>query len=156
MTQHENQDQDQDWRLCPYSKHHVKEYKTSEGKVVPEHCASNPSGKDELRFEEIQIITTKHFHDLIGLPLSNTRLDTHDNFKKSDGTRVDVDQFDQLIRGWTQYWNKVLIASESTFDPNRDYDKEHHITKGSTHAKGLMQMGSKARVLHPVLKCTTR
>jgi hypothetical protein len=165
----QQKNQDQDWRLCPYSKHHVKEYKKSDGQTVPEHCASNPSGKDELRFEEIQIVPTKHFHDLTGLPLFNTKLDTHDNFKKSDGTRVDVDQFDQLIRGWTQYWTKtlqtklnfdseidanwikVLIASESTFDPNRDYDKEHHVKKG-THARGLMQIGIQAREALQTLK----
>lgn len=138
------------WRSLPFGIHHVKEYKKSDGSIVHEHDAKNPSGKDELKFDEIQIITNKYFKDLTGSPNSNTKLDTDSHFQEGGKPIVDVDQFDQLIRGWTQYWSplmkyylefpddidgnwvKALIATESTFNPDPKRNK--------LGALGLMQL----------------
>lgn len=67
-----------------------------------EHCAYNPSHKDELSFDEIQSITETHFSDLTGAPLAGV-------LKFSDESK-----YDQQIRGWTQYWNDIFKLSGST------------------------------------------
>ncbi len=84
-----------------------------------EYCALNPSHKDELSFAEIQHISDTYFADLSGPPTAGVLKFVH------------ADEYDHLIRGWTQYWNdiftlsdpldpnvvKALIATESSFDP---------------------------------------
>src|SRR6266404_3451949 len=59
------------WRACPYGEHWVRTHPLSippsktnpEGSVTTrhEHCASNPSGKDQLFPEEIQEIASQNF-----------------------------------------------------------------------------------------------
>jgi hypothetical protein len=137
------------WRICPIGTHLVKEHplhippskkhkKHPTGLTVTrhQHCASNPSKKDILTFEEIQQMSKQHFGDLIGPPNPGIH-----QFKNAD-------KFDHLIRGWVRYWSdifnpsnpldpnllKALIATESGFDPT-----SINIVK-KIHARGLMQI----------------
>lgn len=61
-----------------------------------DHCALNPSHKEELSYDEIQYITQRYFKDLSGPPVAG-RL----KFK-------DADTYDGLIRGWVSYWNDIF------------------------------------------------
>lgn len=90
------------WRRCPIGKHFVREHLEHispskahpEGMIITrhEHCADNPSHKDELSYDEIQYITETYFSDLKGLPIANALLEL---FPKSN-------DYDAEIRGWTQ------------------------------------------------------
>ena len=143
------------WRVCPYGEHWVRthpmhvrpsrEFPEGHTTIRHDHCAVNPSKKDQLYPEEIGEIANQHFSNLKNrhcpLPLKFG----------SSGKR-----YDDLIAGWVQYWNEVLqpdvpldpnlvkalIASESTFDPKRLYDK----TK-SNSARGLTQITNETRKL---------
>lgn len=136
------------WRKCGRGEHLVREHpihvppskKHPKGKesVCHEHCAKNPSGKDELSYAEIKYISTIYFSDLQGLPTAEALTKEFPN----------ADKYDAEIRGWTQYWNdifklddpldpnvvKALIATESSFDPQ---PKKH------AHVYGLMQITGK-------------
>jgi hypothetical protein len=133
------------WRKCGKGQHLVREHvvHTHPSKTHPhgtetichEHCANNPSGKDELSFAEIKFISHTYFADLSGPP---TPYMLTKKFRHAD-------QYDSEIRGWVQYWNdifkpeepldadivKALIATESSFDPK----PEAH-----PHVYGLMQL----------------
>lgn len=134
------------WRFCEKGRHFVSEHiekippsKTHpEGSttIVHEHCAINPSHKDELGSYEIAYISLKYFSDLSGSPSPNI-LNEFQN----------ADKYDQEIRGWVRYWNdvfqpnerldpnliKALIATESSFNPDPPGNKTAH---------GLMQLTS--------------
>jgi hypothetical protein len=141
------------WRRCSIGKHLVREHpvhvppsKNHPGGVVTtwhEHCATNPSHKEELSYAEIQYITETYFVDLSGPPTAGV-LTEYPN----------ADKFDQQIRGWVRYWNdifqpsdpldpnliKALIATESGFNPK---------PKKKNGAHGLMQLLSLTfRALH--------
>jgi hypothetical protein len=133
------------WRKCGKGKHLVREHvvhvppskKHPDGNdaIWHEHCANNPSGKDELSYAEIKYISETHFSKLSGPPTANalTKLFS------------DADKYDIEIRGWVQYWNdifqlddpldpnvvKALIATESSFIVK---PKEHK------YVYGLMQI----------------
>jgi len=133
------------WRRCGKGKHFVKAHpvhkppskKNPEGKNTTCHkyCAKNPSGKEELSFDEIKYISATYFISLSGLPTAGVLTE---EFK-------DADKYDAEIRGWTQYWNdifklddpldpnvvKALIATESSFDTK---------PKKYAHVYGLMQI----------------
>ncbi len=137
------------WRICPIGKHFVKEHivhtrpskKHPQGttKKILDHCATNPSKKDILTFDEITTITKKYFHHLSGQPKANV-LKGYSN----------ADKFDSEIRGWTRYWNqifsfphpleenlvKALIVSESSFDPQLDIPSG----QDDGRTRGLMQI----------------
>jgi hypothetical protein len=137
------------WRLCAAGKHFVKKHivhmppstEHPNGQIIErhEHCALNPSKKDILSFDEIQEITTKHFHQLSGVP----------KIGKLKGY-AHADEFDSEIRGWTRYWNdifslpdpldanlvKALIASESSFHAETNIPSG----QGDGRARGLMQI----------------
>jgi hypothetical protein len=141
------------WRLCPYGEHWVKTHplhippsaKSPEGHVTTrhEHCARNPSGKDQLYPDEILEIAKQHFATLAEKPCVLPL-----NF----GARGSL--YDSLIGGWVQYWNdvlkpdtpldsnmvKALIASESSFDPTKLANP-----KNSNSARGLMQITNDTR-----------
>jgi len=133
------------WRRCPWGKHLVREHV---GHIPPskkhpngteaiwhEHCANNPSGKDELSFAEIRYISNTFFAGLNGPPTPHVLTKKFPN----------ADKYDAEIRGWVQYWNdifklndpldpdivKALIATESSFAPKPE---EH------SHVYGLMQL----------------
>jgi hypothetical protein len=132
------------WRRCPMGQHFVKDHvihikptkKHPDGIVkIKEHCANNPSHKDELSYDEIQYITQTYFDALFGPPTPGVLLKDYPT----------SDDFDSLIRGWSKYWDEVfnlddpldanlikaLIGSESSFliDP-----------PGTKSAHGLMQL----------------
>jgi len=128
------------WRICPIGEHWVREHprKRQKGPVedVDGHCRKNPSGKDWLHADEIQMIPR--------LPLFQNALKPH----SSDmGFKGRGDKYDDLIAGWTAYWNavfekdpplspdlvKLLIATESSFRPkvfNRGQEKKVGIARG--------------------------
>lgn len=66
------------WRRCGRGRHLVREHivhvhpsKTHTGgedAIWHEHCANNPSGKDELSFAEIKHISETYFANLMGPP----------------------------------------------------------------------------------------
>jgi len=136
------------WRKCPLGQSPregttVSTYTRKDGTVVRGHyrkdtCADNPSGKDQLYRQEIQKIAEKHFSAFKMKPLGILS-----DFKKRGN------DYDYLIRGWTQYWNdilkpsqpldpdivKALIASESSFN-----SKEWNKRTGPKRARGLMQV----------------
>lgn len=144
------------WRLCPYGEHWVRthEMHVPPSKTHPtgymttrhEHCARNPSGKDQLYPDEIQEISQKKFSEIKNKPCPNDL-----GFKNK---LVDGNQYDDLIAGWTQYWNeilqpeipldpnvvKALIASESRFDPKLLANK-----RNSDSARGLTQITNETR-----------
>lgn len=125
------------WRRCPKGMHFVREHETHIS-IVREHCAKNPSGKEELNHEEIQYITERYFDGLIGPPTAGVLKFIH------------ADNYDKEIRGWTQYWNeiykpndkldpnliKALIATESGFRLDPPENKT---------ARGLMQIRNDTR-----------
>jgi ribosomal protein S15P/S13E len=140
------------WRLCPPGEHWVRTHplRVPPSKTNPQgsmttrhgHCALNPTGKDQLYPDEIQEIGTQNFSKVKERPCPI-------NLKYKNGS-----QYDDLIAGWTRYWNEVLepevplpadlvkalIASESKFDPNILANK-----KDQNSARGLMQITNKTR-----------
>lgn len=142
------------WRVCPIGKHYVRTHvlhippseKHPEGQVVTRHahCAENPSHKDVLSYDELQIIAKKYFLSLVGAPKAGVLTE----FSRAD-------EFDSDIRGWVRYWNeifnpkepldpnlvKALIASESSFRPEQD-TSQHTPEKNKKigYAHGLMQI----------------
>ena len=147
-----NRDKPHDWRLCPYGEHWVTTHplhippseKNSLGSITTRkgHCARNPSGKDQLYPDEIKAISERQFRDLKNKPCSL-------NLNFENGSK-----YDDLIAGWTQYWNEVLqpkiplepnivkalIASESGFKPDALAKKSD-----PNSARGLMQVTNEAR-----------
>lgn len=105
------------------------------------HCALNPTGKDQLYPDEILEIERKYFNRV----KSSTSLAPKTKLWSFD----DQDKYDNLINGWTRYWNeifkptdpldpdfvKALIAPESGF-------REKIITKNGARssARGLAQL----------------
>ncbi len=134
------------WRLCPAGQHWVREHpltvpvsdKNPDGETTRGgHCHGNPSHRDQFYRDEMNKIAEKYFSGLEGAP-SNDDLDFDNG-----------NAFDELIRGWTKYWNetlnpkekldpnlvKALIATESSFDPSKTNRQ-----KGTNRAIGLMQV----------------
>jgi len=140
------------WRKCPIGKHLVREHivhvppsKTHPNGITStwhEHCAANPSHKDELSYAEIQHITETHFSTLTTEGESGPTAGVLTEFSSGD-------KYDNQIRGWVRYWNEVfnpinpldpnlikaLIATESSFDPRKVASR-----KDIGHARGLMQI----------------
>ncbi|MEQ1664204.1 MAG: transglycosylase SLT domain-containing protein, partial [Bdellovibrionales bacterium] len=136
------------WRLCPPGEH----WKVTHPLRVPPsrknpagytttrggHCHGNPSHKDSIYAVEIGEIASQNFSSLFGLPTPNAL-----GFKNGNS-------YDDLIRGWTKYWNEVfnpkepldpdlvkaLIATESGFKPGVIVK----VGKTKNRARGLMQV----------------
>jgi hypothetical protein len=140
------------WRLCSAGRHWVRTHplhippseKDPTGHVTTRHghCADNPSGKDQLYPDEIQEMADKNFSKVKDKPCP-LDLGFHQN-----GNR-----YDDLIAGWTKYWNEVLrpavpldpnvvkalIATESGFDTNSLANNNQN------GARGLMQITNDSR-----------
>ena len=136
------------WRMCGIGRHWVNRHGRRVRKsrqhpkgytIVNGHCRSNPSKKDQLYLAEIQAIVEKYFKTL-----DKKFLPTNNNLGYAKGN-----EFDQLIAGWTKYWNdifkpkikldpnlvKALIATESSFIP------ESTLKRGNQdNPHGLMQL----------------
>lgn len=141
------------WRVCPYGEHWVITHqmnvppseKNPVGSITTRkgHCARNPSGKDQIYLDEIKLISENHFKNLLIKPCPI-------KWKFKNGN-----DFDDLIAGWTQYWNEVLkpkipldpnlvkalIASESGFQSDILAKKSD-----PKSARGLMQVTNVARI----------
>ncbi len=141
------------WRLCVPGRHWVREHslqippsKKNPGgstTIRHAHCADNPSKKDQLYPDEIKEITLLNFSKVREKPCPMGL-----EFKEKGN------QYDDLIAGWTKYWNdvlkpdiplepnvvKALIATESGFDAKILANK-----KDKNSARGLMQMTNESR-----------
>jgi hypothetical protein len=131
------------WRICPlghyYRKAHPRVNPSGSISNVRGHCATNPSGKDQLYFDELaEMSQTKEFLNANPAPTPNP----FDFGEKANN-------YDHLIAGWTKYWNEVLgpqenldpdlvkalMASESSFRENLRVKAGKH-----NFANGLMQV----------------
>ncbi len=102
------------WRMCPLGQYWVSTHplKTKITQKNPDglttrhgHCRTNPSKKDQLYPDEIHEIANNYFTPLQNLP-------SPDPLKRDDGNK-----YDQIIAGWTQYWNEVFESTDP-LDPN--------------------------------------
>lgn len=134
------------WRECPIGHHWVRPQikhrepsrKHPDG-IVPYRgfCRINPSRKSSIYPDELNLIAEKYFKGLgVYLPQDS-------DFKK-------YEQYDDLIAGWTTYWNeifkpkepldpvfvKALLASESGYGT----DKREPSNKKAGKARGPMQL----------------
>lgn len=138
------------WRVCPVGEHWVKEHprrvKKSEQNpdgitIVDGHCRKNSSRHEIFVADELHEIVKQHFKNLNEMPKA-------DDLGSSRGN-----DFDELIGGWTQFWNdtfspeekldpnlvKALVALESSFISS--IDAESSIGK----ARGLIQVTEQTR-----------
>jgi len=151
------------WRLCPVGEHWVRTHpltippsrKSPIGKLTTRkgHCACNPTGKDQLYPDEIQEMAEKNFSKVKDKPCP-----------------IDLgfdagSEYDDLIAGWTKYWNEVLqpqvslepnivkalIASESGFREEMLANKNN-----LNSARGLMQILNSTRKTLVMKKASLR
>jgi hypothetical protein len=130
------------WRQCPIGYHWVKQHDRQKKNLedVDPHCRRNPSNKDLLKSDEIDFISD---YDLFKNP--KVKASSHQLKFGDKGS-----QYDDLISGWTSYWNdvfklkdplhpnyvKALIASESSFNPKaKTYNDPQ-----TGFARGLLQV----------------
>lgn len=110
------------WRICPIGEHwtRVHPYHVKSGKVAIQsgHCKRNPSGKDIIKKDEIELIPTLEIFKKEKRKIVVSDL----GFKNGN-------DYNELIAGWVAYWNdvfqptnaldpnyvKILIATESGF-----------------------------------------
>lgn len=136
------------WRVCPIGKHWVRRHPKHfhSGKVTDHdgHCRKNPSKKDLLKGDEMELIATS---DLFLNPIVKV---SKNNLNLPLISLKDQNQYDELISGWTAYWNnifqlkkplhpnyvKALIATESIFNPKAQAPNPKPIGP----ARGLMQL----------------
>lgn len=132
------------WRTCPIGQHwvtrHPKHLQTGKTTDHDGHCRKNPSGKDLLKSDEIDLIIN---HELFKNPKVKV---TSNNL----GFGNNGNKYDDLISGWTAYWNdifklknplhpnyvKALMATESSFIPRSKAKND----KGIGLARGLIQI----------------
>lgn len=141
------------WRLCPSGQHWVRTHpmrvppstKNLTGYITTrhEHCADNPSKKDQLYFDEITEIAEREFAKVKKRPCPSNL-----DFGKKGSA------YDHLFTGWVIYWNnvlkpdvpldlnlfKALVASESRFLTTILADKND-----PNSARGLTQITNKTR-----------
>ncbi|MDD4973727.1 MAG: transglycosylase SLT domain-containing protein [Bacteriovorax sp.] len=111
---------------------------------VDGHCRKNKSKKDQLKGDEIDLISN---HDLFKHP----QLKATPNNLGFEKVGKNGNQFDDLINGWVAYWNdvfktdpplhpnfvKALMATESGFNPKSIAPNKN---KKIGFARGLMQV----------------
>jgi hypothetical protein len=131
------------WRVCPlghyYRKEHPRTNPSGSVSNVRGHCSTNPSGRDQLYYDElIEMSQSEAFNSIKRKPTPNPF---------DFGTKGN--SYDQFIAGWVQYWNdvlkpeqkldpdlvKALIASESSFR-----EKLRVKASARNYANGLMQV----------------
>lgn len=126
------------WRKCPLGEYWRGPHQRKGTKGVRGHCVTNPSRKDQIYQEELEIIAKNNFSKLEGPP-------KNDNLDNPNGNK-----FDHLIRGWTKYWNeifqtnipldpnlvKALILTESSFNIKAGANAG----RAEGRARGLMQI----------------
>lgn len=136
------------WRVCPVGKHwvrrHPKHLKTGNITDHDGHCRKNPSKKDLLKGDEMELIATMDLFLNPKIKVSKNDLKIH------LVSLTTQNQYDDLISGWTAYWNdvfqlknplhpnhvKALMAAESKFKPKARAKNPPEIGP----ARGLMQI----------------
>src|SRR3989339_113536 len=134
------------WRVCPIGEHWVRRHDRQKKHLedVDGHCRKNKSKKDQLKGDEIDLISN---HDLF----KNPKLKTTPNNLGFEKVGKNGNQFDNFINGWVAYWNdvfktdpplhpnfvKALMATESGFDPKSIAANKN---KKIGFARGLMQV----------------
>ena len=94
------------WRICPDGQHWVRDHMRSNTKQgVHGYCRHNKSGKDLIHELEIDEIADKYFGKIKGKICTKTL-----GFAQAN-------KFNELIVGWTKYWNDIFSPSEP-LDPN--------------------------------------
>lgn len=135
------------WRVCPIGEHWVRRHDRQKKHLedVDGHCQKNKSKKDQLKGDEIDLISKHEF-------FKNPKLKATPN---NLGFGNDGNQFNDLINGWTAYWNdvfkidpqlypdfvKALMATESGFDQTSNIFNKKPIG----FARGLMQITEQAQ-----------
>jgi hypothetical protein len=134
------------WRVCPIGEYWVIRHDRQKKHLedVDGHCRKNKSKKDQLKGDEIDLIS---IHDLFKNP--TLKATTNNLGFEKDGKNGN--QFDDLINGWVAYWNdvfktdpplrpnfvKALMATESGFNPKSIAPNKN---KKIGFARGLMQV----------------
>lgn len=142
------------WRLCPIGKHWVDEHPMAvpanwrrEGYMTNRrgHCRQNQGTAEVYTADELNEIANQYFHELQSDPSAMPV--PHDiGFKNGN-------DFDDLIAGWTKFWNeilkpedpltpdlvKALIATESSFILPKDRMSKDGL------ARGLIQITENTR-----------
>ena len=134
------------WRICPIGEHWVRQHPREriKGPVedVDGHCRKSPGHRDIIFFDELSQIEKNILFNQATRPAL---------FKSKPGWGK---EYDGLVAGWTAYWNdilelsprldpswvKLLIASESSFDPNASPDPS-----SNKSARGLIQIMPQTR-----------
>ncbi len=135
------------WRVCPIGEHWVRRHPKylRSGRVTSHdgHCRKNPSKKDLLGADEMDLIATKKIFLNPKVMVSSKNLGLGLSLENQN-------RYDVLISGWTAYWNdifrpdnplhpnhvKALIATGSTFNPKAKAFNPKPIGM----ARGLMQL----------------
>lgn len=94
------------WRVCPIGEHwvrrHPKQLRTGKLTDHDGHCRKNPSKRDLLKGDEMDLIATSELFLNPEIRVS----------KNSLGERAlslqKQNQYDDLISGWTAYWNDIF------------------------------------------------
>lgn len=139
------------WRVCPIGEHWVKRHDRQKKHLedVDGHCRKNKSKKDQLKGDEIDLISN---HDLF----KNSKLMATPNDLGFNKNGINGNQYDDLINGWVAYWNdifktdpplhpnfvKALMATESGFN-NESINKSNNKKTGP--ARGLLQITERAQ-----------
>lgn len=139
------------WRVCPIGEHGVRRHDRQKKNLedVDRHCRKNRSKKDQLKGDEIDLISK---HELFKNP--KLKATPHNLGFEKEGKNGN--QFDDLINGWVAYWNdvfktdpplhpnfvKALIATESSFNP-KSINRTNKKRTGP--ARGLMQITEEAQ-----------
>ena len=134
------------WRVCPIGEHWVRRHDRQKKHLedVDGHCRKNKSKKDQLKGDEIDLISK---HELF----KNPQLKATPNNLGFEKVGKTGNQFDNLINGWVAYWNdvfktdpplhpnfvKALMATESGFNPKSIAPNNN---KKIGFARGLMQI----------------
>ncbi len=143
------------WRPCPLGEHWVTEHSRTispneehpDGKTpVRGYCRGNPTHKDQLYPEEMERMAKQFFLQILGPPAAS---DLGFDNREKHGT-----SYDDLIRGWTQFWNDILKPSEP-LDPDlvkaliaseSGFNSQSTIQAGKRNfARGLMQVTDETR-----------
>jgi len=139
------------WRVCPIGEHWVRRHDRQKKHLedVDGHCRKNKSKKDQLKGDEIDLISNHHLFKNPKLKVTPNNLGFKEEGKNGN-------QFDHLINGWVAYWNdifkttpplhpnfvKALIATESSFNP-KSINRTNKKRTGP--ARGLMQITEEAQ-----------
>ncbi len=105
------------WRVCPYGEHwvrthpmHVSPSKNHpEGSVATrhEHCARNPSGKDQLYPDEIQEIASQNFANLKNKPCPRSLIFGVDGNKYDDLIAKTKEDAERIKKTFNKFYEEL-------------------------------------------------